>query len=244
MQRGAGALLAVLLCASSVCCALGAAQCADAPASVLDALNALRARHAAPPVEYRQELCRDALSWAWYLANTSSFAHSSTVHGENLAMLGGVVAPERAGASAIDMWYSEIALFDFDDPNGNSYLVTGHFTQLVWTSTRFVGLGIAAGPGGTYVVMQFSPPGNYLGMYAQNVKRPVSAAAWPPLTPASSSPPPAHRVVVPHPPALEEPRPPTLASGGDGTATAFWIFKRVVIAATCGILLRQFLEAL
>jgi hypothetical protein len=48
---------------------------------------------------------------------------------------------------------------------------TGHFTQLVWKNTERVGAGIAYNSDRTkvYVVAQYSPPGNYLGQFEENV---------------------------------------------------------------------------
>ena len=51
--------------------------------------------------------------------------------------------------------------------------ITGHFTQLVWTSTKEIGVGVAKGPKGNWVVCcNYSPPGNYSGMYAECVLPP------------------------------------------------------------------------
>lgn len=52
-------------------------------------------------------------------------------------------------------------------------MATGHFTQVVWKSSQKLGVGFAlTGDGKTlYVVAQYSPPGNYMGQFGQNVLR-------------------------------------------------------------------------
>jgi len=47
----------------------------------------------------------------------------------------------------------------------------GHFTQVVWRSTTHVGVGIANGPKGTFVVANFLPVGNIVnpGYFEKNV---------------------------------------------------------------------------
>ena len=50
----------------------------------------------------------------------------------------------------------------------------GHFTQLVWKATKEIGVGIYYKPGsGTYVVTRYYPPGNMLGTFAPNVRKPI-----------------------------------------------------------------------
>ena len=54
-------------------------------------------------------------------------------------------------------------------------MISGHFTQVVWQSSKELGVGIAYdGKGTCYVVANYSPPGNYQGKFPDNVKRPRS----------------------------------------------------------------------
>ena len=48
---------------------------------------------------------------------------------------------------------------------------TGHFTQVVWKGSKKLGVGFAlTGDGRSlYVVAQYSPSGNYIGQFGQNV---------------------------------------------------------------------------
>jgi len=66
--------------------------------------------------------------------------------------------------SATDMWYDEIKYTN----NGrqNSFTMdTGHYTQLVWAASIYLGCGEHNG----LVVCQYGPGGNMGGQFAQNV---------------------------------------------------------------------------
>lgn len=73
------------------------------------------------------------------------------------------------GADAVNSWYAEISMYNFDSPGFSSG--TGHFTQVVWKSSQKLGVGFALANGGTviYTVAQYSPPGNYIDQFRENV---------------------------------------------------------------------------
>ena len=52
---------------------------------------------------------------------------------------------------------------------------TGHFTQVVWSSSREFGIGKATGTHDgipcTYIVARYRPPGNFDGQFQTEVKR-------------------------------------------------------------------------
>jgi pathogenesis-related protein 1 len=86
---------------------------------------------------------------------------------------------DTAAQDAMKAWYDEIRLYNFD--NGVFSMATGHFTALVWKATSKLGCGVATctnGLGGigsgswTYVVCDYSTPGNVVGQFKQNVLRP------------------------------------------------------------------------
>ena len=54
---------------------------------------------------------------------------------------------------------------------GNTVIIIfpGHFTQLVWKDSKFVGFGYARKGGKTFVTANYDPPGNYVGMFESNV---------------------------------------------------------------------------
>lgn len=129
---------------------------------VLNAHNALRARHGVPALNWSSSLAGTAQAWA----ERCVFEHSSNGLGENLAMgTSGSYPP----ASFVEDWYSEIGAYDFASGTGDG---TGHFTQVVWKSTTQIGCGLAQCGGDDLLVCNYSPPGNYAGQYVENVPPP------------------------------------------------------------------------
>ena len=57
--------------------------------------------------------------------------------------------------------------------NLNGFIMTGHFSQVVWKASEELGIGKAADDKGrVYVVANYRPAGNYIGNFAANVLRP------------------------------------------------------------------------
>ncbi|KAM3960130.1 ectin [Aphomia sociella] len=71
----------------------------------------------------------------------------------------------------VDRWYSEINQFSFGrEPEE---LKCGHFTQIVWKTTKELGIGSAKSKSGKlYVVANYHPPGNWGNQFAKNVLPP------------------------------------------------------------------------
>ncbi|CAF3461378.1 unnamed protein product [Rotaria sp. Silwood1] len=149
-------------------------------AEMLKLHNYHRARHCAPPLVIDQRLNQIAQSYAEYLAATSTFEHSGNklgneALGENLYMQWISHGEAQASArDAIQSWYGEIAMHNFDRPKYSSE--TGHFTQMVWRSSRKMGVGIAHSPDGreVYIVANYYPGGNIVnpGFFEDNVLPP------------------------------------------------------------------------
>ena len=75
-------------------------------------------------------------------------------------------------SNACEEWYEEVKDFHGDPTqHGGNYLRVGHWSQLIWATTEFVGCGYivfdgAGGLGGyetQYYVCNYGPGGNYLG---------------------------------------------------------------------------------
>ena len=73
------------------------------------------------------------------------------------------------GGMPVTSWYDEIK--DYDFKNGKSKGgVIGHFTQVVWKGTQYVGMGVASKDNNNYfVVANYFPAGNWDGQYTKNV---------------------------------------------------------------------------
>jgi len=131
----------------------------------VDAHNAVRAKHCAPPLTWSPKLAAVAQKWADTLkAKGCAFGHSGGQYGENLAAgTEGVLDPE----ATVKMWYDEIAKYRF--PNGGFSMETGHFTQVVWRGTSQVGCGHSQCKGNDIWVCNYDPAGNWDGQYRENV---------------------------------------------------------------------------
>ncbi|GLZ41597.1 hypothetical protein Acsp05_52210 [Actinokineospora sp. NBRC 105648] len=162
----------------AACLALvAAAQPAAADAwsdEVLAQHNTARARCGARPLTWNVALYASTLEHA----QSCQFRHSTAAgkYGENLFVS---TAPTASIRKAVAAWMDEASKYDYGNPTFSGE--TGHFTQLVWKSTTQVTAAIAACPAGTilpipttYVVARYTPPGNYLGQFPQNVGRPVT----------------------------------------------------------------------
>ena len=147
---------------------------ADWRSDVVTQVNALRANHGAPPVTWDASLESFAIDWATHLAtqNTGLF-HSKGKYGENIAAFWGGCAggPNNCTRNAVNLWYAEVSNYSYGT---NTAMQALHFTQVVWVSTTAIGAasvpsGISRGSVRYYVVMEFNPPGNYIGSFGRNV---------------------------------------------------------------------------
>jgi hypothetical protein len=80
-------------------------------------------------------------------------------HGENLFMIsGGSVTP----AEVVQTWVAERGDYN---PDANTCAgVCGHYTQVVWRTTRGVGCGMAFDGYRQVWVCEYDPPGNVAGV--------------------------------------------------------------------------------
>jgi hypothetical protein len=71
---------------------------------------------------------------------------------------------------AVRSWYSEVLDYNF---HSNLFQPkAGHFTQLVWKETEYLGFGLAKSEKGDfYAVAFYYPAGNFESEYFNNVGR-------------------------------------------------------------------------
>ena len=129
-----------------------------------------------PKLQKSKDLCKIAQAYAEKLAKKGVMKHSGNTYngksmGENLyvTMSSGVV--KITANAAADSWYKEKSNYNYAKPG--FALNTGHFTQLVWKSTQYVGCGFARGKYSAYnaihVVCNYYPAGNVItGNYFKN----------------------------------------------------------------------------
>ena len=133
---------------------------------LLQAHNAYRAKHHAPSLQFSSKAASQAQKWANHLARGGgTLEHGGhDGMGQNLAYKSGA---EFTAQEVADMWYKEVQNYNFSSPGFANN--TGHFTQLVWKGTTHVGVGKAVRGKTTFVVANYTPPGNVAGQYEQNV---------------------------------------------------------------------------
>jgi uncharacterized protein YkwD len=128
--------------------------------------NELRAKHDAAPLKWSPAVEKVAQDWANTIARADSMRHRQpNKYGENIFWISG---REATGVMVADSWYDEIKDYHFNRPGFS--MDTGHFTQVVWKDTKEIGCAAAkSSAGGTYVVCNYNPPGNYSGRFPGNV---------------------------------------------------------------------------
>ncbi|XP_018023983.1 uncharacterized protein LOC108679773 isoform X2 [Hyalella azteca] len=138
-------------------------------------INKKRTLHGVKALKLSPELNKEAKKWAEQLAKKDAMAHKNDEKfGENIYKLSSNVAItwERiCAATPVDNWYDEIKVHKFGQEPQGGKLDSGHFTQLVWKDTKEFGFGTASSKSGlsVYFVAFFSPKGNWMGEFAQQV---------------------------------------------------------------------------
>ncbi|OXM50356.1 hypothetical protein CFP71_28425 [Amycolatopsis thailandensis] len=151
----------------------------------LSEINKYRARHSSDPVTVNPDLDALAQDYAvWALENGIKGEYSPA------ARYGRTLASDKSTNGYPGMknvpsrWYAESRNYNYDDP-ANSPGRVSDFTQMVWKSSKSVGIGKACGKKQRFyactVVALWDPRGNiYYGgedsmkFFRENVTRPIS----------------------------------------------------------------------
>lgn len=134
---------------------------------ILTSHNEIRSRHSASALKWNSQLASEAQRWAEELASRNCIqSSSSNDYGENIAYMSG---GSLTGRRVTDMWYEEHDKYRYGNPGFSTN--TGHFTQIVWQSSKEMGAGKAVSSSGAqFVVARYQPPGNVRGQFPENVK--------------------------------------------------------------------------
>lgn len=139
-------------------------------------VNMYRSFHGSPAIQHNNTLAKAMQGWADQIAQKDLFIHSKMPYGENLALArlqscsNATYNVTTQVLQAIDAWYNEEKIYNYSRPSYSAS--TGHFTQLVWKRTSFVGIAVSLQPHPScklYIGMLFDPPGNYVSMMRLNV---------------------------------------------------------------------------
>ncbi len=108
-----------------------------------------------------------AQDWANHLASMDSGLEHRAFRadypvGENIALSWG--RPSYSGTDAVRQWEEEESLYHGEAIDATNYLTFGHYTQMIWDRTRWVGCGRAVSRSGkVYVVCNYYVAGNVRG---------------------------------------------------------------------------------
>jgi pathogenesis-related protein 1 len=106
-----------------------------APPAMLDGHNAIRARVGVPPLVWSDQLAQVAQDWANHLIATGGLLHRpNNRHGENIYTISGRTT---SPAQVVGYWAGEARGYDVRSNTCSG--VRGHYTQIVWGTTKAVG---------------------------------------------------------------------------------------------------------
>ena len=126
----------------------------------LDRHNYYRKMVNVPKLIYSKECADNAQQWADNLAEKNSgLSHSHTSKfGENIYWNSG----KSTENMMVDQWAGEKKYFNPKTRNHSHK--NGHYSQVVWRDTKYVGVGMAiANDGSEYWVASYYPAGNFIG---------------------------------------------------------------------------------
>jgi pathogenesis-related protein 1 len=110
---------------------------------MLAAHNKVRARVRVPPLQWSEELSAYAQQWADSLLRQDKFFHRpNSGFGENLFEIRGASARP---ADVVGAWASESANYNYRTNTCRG--VCGHYTQIVWRTSKRVGCAVARSHG-------------------------------------------------------------------------------------------------
>ena len=130
-----------------------------------------------PPLAWSEKLEKQALLYAKILARKDqkqNMKHSKTNDGENMTYFysaesrDGIITPTFSSTPLTDAsvgWYEEIKDYRYSKIKMRRIgPPIGHYTQMVWKSTKKVGIAYAISKkGSVYVVARYFPSGNVIG---------------------------------------------------------------------------------
>lgn len=152
----------------------------DEKKALLQAHNEWRARYGVGPLEWSKKLTKESKKWAKKLAKGGfKLEHSPRpprTSGENLAYGGNTNLVSRDGdltpEAVVDLWGNEVNDYDYETNTCAPGKVCGHYTQVVWKDTQFLGgasfKAIVEDASGNESVQEvwvcnYDPPGNFVG---------------------------------------------------------------------------------
>lgn len=135
---------------------------------LLSVHNGERGRIGQRPLVWDARLAQDAKAWADTLAARGRFEHAPPAlragQGENLwrGTSGAYTLEEMMGHFISEKRDFHPGVFPAVARSGNWHEI-GHYTQMIWPTTRALGCAMASRRGTDYLVCRFWPAGNVVG---------------------------------------------------------------------------------
>ena len=144
--------------------------------------NTLRKKHNSPALTKLADIAKLAQTTANGCVKQGTLVHSGNTYknqwlGQNLYLCGGST-PTADGV--LNSWYTnEEKNYDYSTGTSKNGGTIGHFTQVVWKSSKQIGCAVATGTwagfqNSYFVCCNYFPGGNMSGAYTKNVAKPTS----------------------------------------------------------------------
>jgi len=146
-------------------------------------INKYREKHRVPKLKHNKELDTLSQNWANELVHKSTLSNSKNAYkgdrvGENVASRWSNGKCDYTADQVADHWYAENSKFSYDKEPPNVQGI-GNFTQMVWKSSKEIGIGKAFltkdNDSRVIVVCNYYPAGNVLRHFLENVLPPNSS---------------------------------------------------------------------
>lgn len=120
-----------------------------------------RAKVGAASLQWSEKLGVAAQTWANTLAqNGCQLAHSQqSKYGENLYW----TSHGATSSQVVGSWLAEAEHYDANTHTCAEGQICGHYTQVVWADTRYIGCGVASCGSQQVWVCNYDPHGNVMG---------------------------------------------------------------------------------
>jgi len=129
--------------------------------------NRVRSDVGVGPVGWSDEIAHYSMAWAEHLAQSGCSMKHRPRSGKWKQQYGENIFIGTAGyygmADAVIAWESEKKDYKYGPIDEKTWHPAGHYTQVVWRSTKTIGCGKSLCNGNMIVVCNYDPPGNYLG---------------------------------------------------------------------------------
>ncbi|CAM0953417.1 unnamed protein product [Alopecurus aequalis] len=128
----------------------------------LDAHNRVRSQYGVPPLRWSGKLARYARRWSSARRYDCVMMHSeNSPYGENVFQGSG---RDWRPVNVVADWASEASFYDWRAQECHPGQECGHFTSMVWRTTKYVGCGRSdCYDGGSFFTCSYDPPGNWKG---------------------------------------------------------------------------------